>query len=148
MSLDVYLHLPDTRVSAGSGIFVRENGQNVEISREEWDAKFPGREPVIAVQEESDCVFSANITHNLGKMAGEAGVYDVMWRPDENGITHARQLITPLIIGLADLLARPDFFKQFNPDNGWGDYDGLVSFVERYLAACREYPDAEVSAWR
>jgi hypothetical protein len=27
--------------------------------------------------------FSANITHNLGKMAGEAGIYEACWRPGE-----------------------------------------------------------------
>ena len=31
----------------GSGIFVRENGTNVEISREEWYRRNPGREPVV-----------------------------------------------------------------------------------------------------
>lgn len=31
----------------GSGIFVRRNGTNVEISREEWDRMNPGREPVV-----------------------------------------------------------------------------------------------------
>ncbi len=30
----------------GSGIFVRRNGVNVEITREEWDTMNPGREPV------------------------------------------------------------------------------------------------------
>lgn len=30
----------------GSGIFVRENGALREITRGEWDAKYPGREPV------------------------------------------------------------------------------------------------------
>lgn len=31
----------------GSGIFVRENGRNIEITREEWDRRNPGREPVV-----------------------------------------------------------------------------------------------------
>ena len=30
-------------------------------------------------------VFSANITHNLGAMAKEAGIYMHLWRPDELG---------------------------------------------------------------
>ena len=32
--------------SCGSGIFVRENGVNIEITEEEWRRRAPGREPV------------------------------------------------------------------------------------------------------
>lgn len=32
--------------------------------------------------------------------------------------------------------------------NGWGDYDGLVSFVRHYLAACRQWPEAMVEVSR
>lgn len=45
-------------------------------------------------------VYSANITHNLGKMADEASIYYALWRPDEIGITKAGQLIIPLREGL------------------------------------------------
>lgn len=37
--------------SIGSGIFVRRNGRNVEITEEEWYKNNPGREPVRAVEE-------------------------------------------------------------------------------------------------
>jgi hypothetical protein len=97
---------------------------------------------------ESDEVYTANITHNLAKMAGEAGLYECMWRPDEFGLTIASQLVTPLKRGLALLLSDPERFKAFNPPNGWGCYEGLVDFVERYLAACERYPTAAVRVWR
>jgi len=93
-------------------------------------------------------VYSANITHNLGKMADVAGIYGALWRPDEHGLTHARDLIEPLRSGLADLRARPAFFVAFNAPNGWGTYEHLVPFVEQYLAACLEYPDAKVRVSR
>lgn len=35
-----------SRESCGSGIFVRRNGRNVEITEEEWYRDNPGREPV------------------------------------------------------------------------------------------------------
>ena len=148
MSLDVYLTIEGT-TNTSSGIFVRENGQTKEITRAEWDEKFPGREPVIAQQdEESNEVYSANITHNLNQMASEAGIYKHLWRPDEINITKAEQLIQPLRNGYNLLRSDPDYFTQFNPENGWGDYEGLISFVEKYLAACEEYPNAEVSVSR
>lgn len=93
-------------------------------------------------------IFSLNITHNLNKMAEEAGIYKHLWRPDEIEITHAHQLIAPLKAGLELLKSDPKRFKKFNPSNGWGEYAGLVSFVEQYLAACEENPDALVDVSR
>lgn len=93
-------------------------------------------------------IYSANITHNLNTMAGEAGIYQHLWRPDEIGITTAAELVAPLSDGLARLRAEPERFRQFNPKNGWGSYDGLCAFVEAYVAACREDPDATVSVSR
>ena len=147
MSLDVYLIMEETHTKNGTGIFVREDGSVKEISRAEWEEKFPGREPVIAQSDDDDSeVYSANITHNLNKMATEAGIYYHLWRPDEIGIKYASELIEPLEIGLALLNSDPARFKQFNPSNGWGDYDGFVRFVTNYLHACKEYPGATVSA--
>lgn len=94
------------------------------------------------------CVFDSNITHNLGKMADKVGIYYHLWRPDEIGIHKAEQLIEPLERGLKFLLDDPDRFRAFDPANGWGDYDGLVRFVDGYLTACRENPDADVRANR
>ena len=152
MSLDVYLELdnPPTSPTGGSGIYVRRNGQTVEMSREEWDRAFPGQEPVVLSAEYGvDCtVYEANITHNLGKMASAAGIYEALWRPEEIGITKAQYLITPLMFGLQRLRDNPEGFKVHNPQNGWGDYDGLVGFVARYLDACKKYPEAMVRVSR
>jgi hypothetical protein len=149
MSLDVYLTMNGEQTPLGSGIFVREGGENKEITRAEWDEKFPGREPVNANVETSDGeVYSANITHNLNSMAREAGIYEQLWRPDEIGAKKASQLIEPLRAGLSLLKSDPERFKKFNPSNGWGTYEGLVTFTENYLKACEEWPDAEVYASR
>ena len=91
-----------------------------------------------------DEVFWRNITHNLNTMADAAGVYAACWRPDEHGMTHARDLIEPLRRGLADLKARPEHFKRYNAPNGWGVYENFVEFVECYLEACEANPSAVV----
>jgi hypothetical protein len=93
-------------------------------------------------------IYDRNITHNLNKMADEAGIYKHLWRPEEIEITKADQLIAPLREGLALLLSDPERFKKFDPENKWGDYDGLVDFVREYLAACEENPNASVSVSR
>ena len=89
-------------------------------------------------------VFDYNITHNLTAMAEEAGIYKHLWRPEEIGIKKAEDLVVPLKEGLALLKSNPKRFKEFNPKNGWGDYNSLVSFVEIYLEHCISWPDAEI----
>lgn len=137
-------------ISKGSGIFVRDGGRTKQITREEWDLRLHGCEPVIIrpMDEPYDEMFAANITHNLIAMAIKAHVYMPCWRPEEIGITNAKQLIEPLQAGLSAMEADPERFKKLNPQNGWGDYNGFLMFVSEYLQACRDYPDAEIRVSR
>ena len=93
-------------------------------------------------------VYQNNITHNLNKMAEEAGIYMHLWHPEEIGITKAFQLIEPLSEGLKLLLSDPERFKKFNPSNNWGSYEGLIKFVVGYLAACNENQNASIDVCR
>lgn len=81
-------------------------------------------------------------------MAEAAGIYKELWRPEELGITKARQLIEPMERGLILLRSDPDRFKAFDASNGWGTYVNFVPWVDKYLQACKEYPDADVSVSR
>jgi len=95
-------------------------------------------------------VYEANITHNLGRMADAVvldngkTLYQVLWRPDEHGWKFARDISEMLNEGWNILLSDPERFKRFNPENGWGSYDGLVNFVYKYRNACWDNPDAEL----
>jgi len=93
-------------------------------------------------------VFGANITHNLGAMAKEAGIYNALWRPEEVGIKKAEQLILPLCEGLEIMIADPDRFSKHDVENGWGTYDYFIPWIERYIEACKQDPSAEVHACR
>lgn len=105
-------------------------------------------------------VYSGNITHNLGKMAGEVkyglewvgvadlSLYDVLWRPDEHGFKYAKDIADLLDIGWNILLSDPEKYKRYNPENGWGSYEGLCEFVYRYRNACWDNPEAELSVSR
>jgi len=102
-------------------------------------------------------VYSGNITHNLGKMAAEVKIpymagtvtlYTVLWRPEELQFTNAREIADLLDEGWNVLLSDPEKFKAFNPENGWGSYDGLCNFVYRYRNACWDNPDAELRVSR
>lgn len=96
----------------------------------------------------SDRVFSRNITHNLVPMAKAAGIYDAVWRPDEIGITTAKQVAQACRDGFGDLFSNPKKYHTYDPENGWGDYDDLVRFMSVYLSACAKWPDALVEALR
>ena len=96
-------------------------------------------------------VYSGNITHNLGAMAGAVvlsngmTLYHVLWRPDEQqGLKFARDIADLLDEGWNILLSDPEKYKQFNPENGWGSYEGLEKFVYNYRNACWNNPDAEL----
>ena len=91
-------------------------------------------------------VFEANITHNLGMMAREAGVYDALWRPGED--VRAKDILPTLKQGLKNLRYNPERYIAFNPPNGWGDYSTLVNFLTKYIRACEDYPNARVRVSR
>lgn len=113
---------------------------------------------------DTEYLYGNNITHNLGKMADMAGIYEALWRPhrlkegynieegnhkeewafEESTITVAEEIITILEKGLKDLKERPEYFKKFDSPNGWGTYTHFVPFVEKYLEALKEYPKAIV----
>ncbi len=93
-------------------------------------------------------LLDVNITHNLGAMAEEAGIYRCLWRPEELGITKANQMIVYLKLALKDLRNRPEYFYKFTPVNGWGTYSGFVSAVDAILQGCIEYPASNIKVCR
>jgi hypothetical protein len=93
-------------------------------------------------------VHKFNITHNLNDMAQACGLYEVMWRPKEIGVTTAEQAIPFLRSGIKCLTERRDELRALEPDNGWGTWESLFDAATGYLAACQENPDAEIEVWR
>lgn len=143
MSLDVYLKLDKPVVKQSTGIFVRRNGSNHELTLDEARELYPNYE--IELRENvSEYCYTANITHNVSEIASKAGLKDVLWYPESVNITTASQLIEPLTTGLNYLLTHKSELEQFSPVCGWGTYDDLCDFVYHYLKACQANPDASV----
>ena len=137
---------------------------DVYLYRRKWISYDAGK----TLTEEEETFYDANITHNLGEMAEEAGIYEALWRPhrlredydiaednyeaehefEDNVVILASEIIPVLEKGLNDLKARPEYFEKFNSSNGWGMYENFVPFVEKYLNACKEYPNAIVEVSR
>ena len=93
-------------------------------------------------------LYQRNITHNLNKMAGTAGLYECLWRPEEFGITTAHQLIAPISKGIAFLVEYRNLCEVDSPLNGWGTWENLYDFCCDYLKACSTHPTATVRVWR
>ena len=92
----------------------------------------------------NETLWEKNMPHSLRIMASEAMIYTYLWHPDKADVKIASDLIDRLTVSLDCLVRHPDFFKKFNPKQQWGDYEYLVSFVEDYLQACIENPEATI----
>ena len=147
MSLNVSLFINVSVERRGTGVFIRENGKNIELTYEKVITKFPGAE-LEEQRYSSNCVFDANITHNLSTMAKEVGIYWSCWRPEEIGAVYAKDIIPLLQDGLRFLKEYPNICKQFDDPNDWGTYDQFVPWVEEYLEACIKYPEAIIHVSR
>jgi len=124
--------------------YVRENG----VQRKIVAGEHADKDLIWITERVGECVYMSNITHNLGVMAAKADLYYPLWRPGEVGIKVARQLIQPLTDGLSKLESSPDAYRQYNPTNGWGSYEGLVNFTRNYLEACEQNGEAMIEVLR
>lgn len=80
-------------------------------------------------------VFRENAREDWEETASKCALYEVIWKPETyrtaEGPTRAKHIIAPLTMGhamLREILRGSDFHV----------------FVERYLAACKEYPTSLV----
>jgi hypothetical protein len=88
-------------------------------------------------------IHSWNVTYNLGTMLRAAGFPP--WR-DLIGAPAAE--VAETLAKVAETLREdPDGFKQYNPDNGWGTYEGAVEFVESFRDGCANHPRATIDGW-
>lgn len=93
-------------------------------------------------------IYTANITHNLARMADEAGIYKHLWRPEQVGVSKAGELIAPIRDGMELMRAEPDRFREFDASNGWGTYEDFLPWLAQLLGACELNPDAYVRVSR
>ena len=90
-------------------------------------------------------LYDGNITHNLVPMARKLGIYEYVWRPEENNIHAAHCLIMPVYSAINRLRKKPE---KYNADNDWGTVPQLLKFLEGLLEACKMYPKAKIYIWR
>jgi len=89
-----------------------------------------------------------NITHNLVPMAKAAGLYEVVWRPDELASRQLRDLRPALLAGIDRMVEHAEKLKQLAPSNGWGTYESFMRALHQLLWVANTYPLAYVSPSR
>jgi hypothetical protein len=105
----------------------------------------------IYLYKNKDCeqpIYDANITHNLGRMAKEAGFYQALWRPEEIGIEKAKDLIPYIRNGINKMIEDPDYYKQFDSPNGWGLYDNFLPWLIKLFHELKRYPESYIYSSR
>lgn len=103
--------------------------------------------------EQSD---SYNITHNLTNMASKCvikfnengylqkqiSLYDLLWRPFDNGFTKNNKIYLKTLLKLyQELENNPEKYKQYEAENDWGTYHWLLNFVKNVVDLCMEHKD-------
>ena len=142
MSLDFTIRRKEPVTTLHTGIWVRQNGQNVELSLEEAQERWPDQK-IELYEEKSDVYWHGNITHNLGKMAEHVDtvhtdytLYDLLWRPGEYNLSEVTRPYRYLISNaLMYMLLHKKELEAYNPTNKWGDYNTLLSFVQNLATA-------------
>lgn len=86
-------------------------------------------------------VVDKNITHNLGKMWEEAGIYDALYNSE--GQT-ALSVLPILHEGLKRMISDPDKFKKFDSPNGWGMYKHALPWLSELIAGFEEHPEGVI----
>jgi hypothetical protein len=80
-------------------------------------------------------------TYNLTPMWRKAGIFD--YSHDLQG-RNAGELAPILAAGLIDALSHSDDYRELNPSNGWGDYDGFVEILTRFTRLAYEHPTGTI----
>ena len=155
MSLDLYIKSNIPVLHRGTGVYIRDNGETKELAtKQEVLTHFPDINPNDIKENtyESDTYFHLNLTHNLTEMAIKCKIigqctpktqdifvnlYDLLWHPEDNlGISIPNMdYLEDVMECYRKLLEKKDFFKQFNPSNGWGTYEQLLRKTKEYINA-------------
>lgn len=93
-----------------------------------------GPEPAILCD---DMNYTFNCSPMFRDALGGNGINDLHDKACGDAIPMLRRAV-------ADMEDRPAHYKKMNPDNGWGDYSGALSFLRAILDRCVQHPKATV----
>lgn len=78
-------------------------------------------------------------TYNLTPMWRKAGIVGDAGTSDLHGKTCA-EMGPRLVQGLIDAWTNEPAYRELDPANGWGDYDGFIEILTRLTRLCLRHP--------
>ena len=133
MSLDFYVIIPEQMY------YIRENGSTINIPSPDCNYEI---------------LHVGNITHNLNEMAKHVPVsktltlYNILWRPHESDLKTTDDILEYVTIAVKYLIDHEEELLQYNPDNGWGNYESLLDFSKQVGSACIFHPHCDIEVSR
>jgi hypothetical protein len=94
-------------------------------------------------EEEGPDPFEVNMTYNVGRMIRRAGVHPKVMdgmKPD--------QAVEVVGNAVAVMSANKGYFKQFEPDNGWGTVETTLNSLQELYHYLQKAPEHYVVRWR
>ena len=85
-----------------------------------------------------------NYTSNVGVMWCEALGGKLL---REYHDTPCSEAAGPLAEAVKRMEADPATYRDMEPGNGWGDYDGALRYLRRLAEACAEHPKCTIAIW-
>lgn len=75
----------------------------------------------------------------------------LMWLTALNGVSlrdfnhvPCSEAAGPLAEAVRRMEADPDTYREMNPPNGWGDYEGALAYLRRLSEACATHPKCRI----
>lgn len=81
-----------------------------------------------------------NYTSNVSPMWAEALGHRLR---DLHG-RRAGDVLDALRVAVTAMETNPDEYRALNPENGWGSYDGALSYLRDLRDACAMHPNAQI----
>ncbi len=90
-----------------------------------------------------------NVTHNLAVMARAVqannglNLYNLLWEAEDRKY-RGKDIADSLIQCYQELYLNEFLYKQYNAENGWGDTQWLIQFLDRVMLACLANPNKRI----
>lgn len=99
----------------------------------------------VLISEDDKRIHWFAVPETMDIMAKESGLYDVIWIPNTISSIETISVIPVLEAGINKLKNNPSLFKELY-EFRTNAYEHFLSYMEKYLDVCKDYPDAVVSS--
>lgn len=88
--------------------------------------------------------FTSNVAPMWRKALAAAGEDIRLSDTEGRGAAAVLPLLRKAVEHMED---HPDEYRELNPPNGWGDYDGALGYLRNVTQLCAKHPKASLHWW-